>query len=179
MNAKLYLDRVQIEKYSEFRNKSEFKRYFQIITEAESVLPEIPIPENPVPVNTGLFEINNPDKNSAVVVTGNSLYTHEIIGTVLSIAEISCFLVSIDTEGYTVDMAVYLEIFRGKKVGEMIESYSVGDKVNHRTLVIPGFAKKFKEDVEEETDWNVIVGPVCAVELPVFLAALRDASKSS
>ncbi len=169
MYADLYLDRIDISRYQCLRNDSRYRKLLDDIASADSFLPEIPVPEIPTPVATGVIDIGEPSEDSPVLVTGNSLYTHEVIGVVLVNAGIDCYLVSTDTEGYTVDMAVYLGLFRADRV--RTEIVNLEDKVKHETLIIPGFAASLREDIEHETGWNVHVGPVCGVELPIYLYA--------
>ncbi|HID43520.1 MAG TPA: hypothetical protein EYP30_07085 [Archaeoglobaceae archaeon] len=170
MKAKLYIEEVKIEKYMQFRNDVRYKKYFRIIDDANKILPEIPIPENPVSVDTGYIEVGEPDRYSPVIVTGNSLYTHTVIGFILTESETDCHLLSADTDGYTVDMAVYLGIFNAERVKDVIDETDISSKINHNQIIIPGFASKMKEEVEVLTGWRTIVGPVCAVELPIFIA---------
>ena len=91
------------------------------------------------------------------------------LGEVLAKAKINCHLLIIDTEGYSVDMAVYLEIFSGEKVRDAILDSNLKSVVNHKKLIIPGLAKKYKDDIEKETGWEILVGPVCAAEVPIYL----------
>jgi len=132
------------------RIKSRYMKFIKIVMDARSILPEVPIPENPVAVEIGVFAIGEPDEASPVLVTGNSLYTHAVVGAALTAADINCYLVSIDTDGYTVDMAALLSLFSGEKVRTILENSNIEDKVEHRILIIPGFAAASKRDVEEK-----------------------------
>lgn len=170
MNAKLYLEEIRIEKYSQFRGDVRYRKYFRIMEEAAKILPEIPIPESPVSVEPGYIEVGKPSRSSPVLVTGNSLYTHTVLGSILAESEIDCHLISVDTDGYTVDMAVYLGLFNAERIQNVIEETHISGKINHSRIIIPGLASKIKEDVEEVTGWEIVVGPVCAAELPIFIA---------
>ncbi|MFW6185335.1 MAG: hypothetical protein ACOC5C_01520 [Halobacteriota archaeon] len=169
MGADLYLDMVNIQKYGKFMGNSRYAELFRIIDEAEDILPEVPIPETPVSANTGAITFGEPDESSPVLITGNSVYTHMVLGAILATAGIDCHLVSIDTGGHTVDMSVVLNIFSGKEIWETINSSGIEETVEHRIMVIPGFAASLRDEVERETGWNVLVGPVCGMELPMYL----------
>lgn len=160
MYADLYLDKVDVEKYCSKcteRCNGECK-YLRV-----NVIPQIPIVETAIPVDTGLFEIGKPSKNSPVIVTGNFLHTHTLIGEILLGLGIDCYLLSIDTDGYPVDMAVISGRFGGERILEAIEKSKLEERINHRRLVTPGLV-----DVEVR-GWKVIRGPISALELPLFL----------
>lgn len=168
MGADLYLHKVDVQKYQGVINNSNAE-LFSIINDAENVLPEIPVPETPVPADTGSITFGEPDQDSPVLITGNSLYTHMVMGTILDTVGINCYLLSVDTEGYTVDMAVLLGKFSCDEVRRILDASGIEGSVEHRVMVIPGFAAELKDDLERETGWNVLVGPICGVELPIYL----------
>ncbi len=169
MGADLYLDRVDTQKYQGLMDNSQYADLFRLLDEAEDILPEVPVPETPVSADTGVITIGTPDEGSPVLVTGNSIYTHMVLGTVLDTADMDCYIMSIDTGGHTVDMSVVLNIFSGKEIKKTVYSSGIEKLVEHRSMVIPGFAASLKDEVEKETEWNVLVGPVCGMELPPYL----------
>ncbi len=169
MGADLYLDRADIQKYESLMDTSQYADLFRLLDEAENILPEVPVPETPVSADTGAISIGDPDESSPVLVTGNSIYTHMVLGAVLDTSGIDCHLISVDTGGHTVDMSVVLNIFSGEEVKKTIYSSQIEKVVEHRVMVIPGFAASLKDEVERETGWDVFVGPVCGMELPPYL----------
>lgn len=168
MGADIYLDKVDSQKYQGLVDRG-YAELFRVIDEAEDILPEVPVPETPVSADTGSITFGNPDKNSPVLITGNSIYTHMILGATLAAADIDCYLLSVETDGHTVDMAVVLDLFSGEEIRKTIDASGIKEAVEHRVMIIPGFAADSREEVERETGWSVIVGPVCGVELPMFL----------
>lgn len=191
MNADLYIDRIDILKYlpmkdcyecgyscKEFSEKlkknpeiidrcpylnARYKEFLKIAVNADKVLPKVPVIPSTVKTKTGLIK---GDENTPILVTANYPYTQMVIGEVLAKAGINCNLLIIDTDGYAVDMAVYLKIFNGKRVRDAIKELTNSSK---KILVIPGLAEEFKDDIEKKTGWKVIVGPICAAEIPIFL----------
>ncbi len=142
------------------------KEYIKMAVNAESILPKIPIYPSTITTKIGFVKMG---KNSPILVTANYPYTQAVIGEVLAKANIQCNLLIIDTEGYSVDMAVYLNLFTGDKVKAAILESDLQSQVSQKKLVIPGLAEKFKDEIEEETGWEVLVGPICAIEIPIFL----------
>ncbi len=46
--------------------------------------------------------------------------------------------------------------------------------MTHKQLVIPGYVARIKGDLEEELpDWEILVGPREAVDLPKYLNELK------
>jgi len=144
-----------------------YKEYLKFVLNAEDVLPKVPIVQSTVKTRVGLIP---GDRNSPVLVTANYPYTQAVIGEVLAKANVSCHILIIDTEGHSVDMAVYLGLFTGDRVRRAIdEENNLEELVGRKVLVIPGLAKKYRDEIERETGWKVLIGPVCAAEIPVYL----------
>ena len=199
MHADLYIDHIDVSKYlpmedclkcgytcKEFAEKlkkreidvnkcphlnNKQKEYIKMVVNAESVLPKIPIYPSTITTKTGFVMTGT--KNSPILVTANYPYTQAVLGEILAKANIQCNLLIIDTEGYSVDMAVYLKIFTGDKVRAAILESNLQNLVNHKKLVIPGLAEKYKDEIEEETGWEILVGPICAVEIPIYLLSKK------
>jgi acetyl-CoA decarbonylase/synthase complex subunit gamma len=160
MPADLYLDTINVRRYCPSCGEGCEGECRLLDPE---VLPEVPMMETPIPVKPGLYEVHKPDGRSPVVVTGNFFYTQTVLGAVLTNAKVDCYILSIDTDGYPVDMAVVLQKFKEERVREAIEKAKLSDKVQHRNLILPGLV-----DIEIE-GWRAVKGPVCALELPLFL----------
>jgi len=46
---------------------------------------------------------------------------------------------------------------------------NVGETIKHRKLIIPGYVAVLSGKLEEETGWDVLVGPKEASMLPTYL----------
>jgi acetyl-CoA decarbonylase/synthase complex subunit gamma len=49
-----------------------------------------------------------------------------------------------------------------------LREVNLAQKVRHRTLIIPGLAAPLSESLAENTGWHIDVGPICALELPLY-----------
>ena len=184
--ANIYISEVKLEKYvsrgiveavkAELSSKSwenvriegisrSFIHGIYLLLNAEKLLPKIPMTMFPIPTDTGVFPINDPGKNSLVLVTGNSELTAELLFSFLGHTKTPLYLVLSDTSGDTVDMSAVNKSFSPESLRELLSKVDVEEK----ELVIPGFLKDFKKDIEKTTGWNVVVGPICILELPFFL----------
>jgi len=129
-------------------------------------------PQRPMTVTEGIYEINNPDENSPVVVTTNFALTYFIVSGEIEGSRVPTYLLIKDSEGLSVMTAWAAGKFSGDDVGMFVKKSGIADKVKHTELIIPGYAAAIAGDVEEELPgWTITVGPREAAHLPGFLKA--------
>ena len=127
-------------------------------------------PQRPMTVTEGIFEINNPDENSPVMVTTNFALTYFIVSGEIEASKVPAYLLIKDSEGLSVLTAWAAGKFAGDDVGMFVKKSGIMDKVKHTELIIPGYAAAIAGDVEEELPgWTITVGPREAAHLPGFL----------
>ena len=135
--------------------------FLNLAIEARKFL-DVPILQTTVKTRTGLVFS---DKKAVTLITANYPYTQAAVSEIMVRAGINFNMLVIDTEGYSVDMAVFLGYFRAERIAEYMDEL---EKVDKRKIVIPGLAEKFKDEITKIVG-DVIVGPVCCAELPIFL----------
>ncbi|MGD9213046.1 MAG: acetyl-CoA decarbonylase/synthase complex subunit gamma [Desulfobacteraceae bacterium] len=127
-------------------------------------------PQRPMTVTEGIYEINNPDENSPVLVTTNFALTYFIVSGEIEASKVPAYLLIKDSEGLSVLTAWAAGKFAGDDVGMFVKKSGIMDKVKHQELIIPGYAAAIAGDVEEELPgWTITVGPREAAHLPGFL----------
>ena len=127
-------------------------------------------PQRPMTVTEGIFEINNPDENSPVMVTTNFALTYFIVSGEIEASKVPAWLLIKDAEGLSVLTAWAAGKFAGDDVGMFVKKSGIADKVKHQELIIPGYAAAIAGDVEEELPgWTITVGPREAAHIPGFL----------
>lgn len=127
-------------------------------------------PQRPMTVTEGIYEINNPDENSPVLVTTNFALTYFIVSGEIEASKVPAYLLIKDSEGLSVLTAWAAGKFAGDDVGIFVKKCGIVDKVKHQELIIPGYAAAIAGDVEEELPgWAITVGPREASHLPRFL----------
>jgi acetyl-CoA decarbonylase/synthase complex subunit gamma len=127
-------------------------------------------PQRPMTVTEGIYEINNPDENSPVMVTTNFALTYFIVSGEIEGSRVPTYLLIKDSEGLSVMTAWAAGKFAGDDVGMFVKKCGIADKVKNKELIIPGYAAAIAGDVEEELpDWKIIVGPREAAHIPAFL----------
>jgi len=142
---------------------------FKLVMEAGTYLPSVPLLTVPQPVETGLIPINEPDEKSLVIVTGNNRLTFEVLTTVWAQSITPAYFLLVDCLGNTVDMGMVYGDFTPVRLAKVLKASGLESKVNHRHMIVPGFAAPLANDIAAATNWEVEVGPICAVELPLFL----------
>ena len=80
----------------------------------------------------------------------------------------------LDTEGRAVDVSIAGGQFNGKSVADLIKESCVEDKVKTRTLMIPGLAAPVSGEIEDETGWEVKVGPRDSSAVAGVLLKLKE-----
>jgi CO dehydrogenase/acetyl-CoA synthase gamma subunit (corrinoid Fe-S protein) len=145
---------------------------FEVALKAKDLWPEVPLLTHPRPSLIGLVEINNPNSDSSVLISGNNDYTEQVLLTTLGTTISPFFVLFVDTDGSTVDMSMIYQTFTTERVYQALKETGIEGKTRKRELIIPGFASFLKEGIEKLTGWQVTVGPVCAAELPLFLSEM-------
>jgi acetyl-CoA decarbonylase/synthase, CODH/ACS complex subunit gamma len=130
-------------------------------------------PQKPMIMTQGIYEINNPDENSAVAVTTNFALTYFIVSGEIEGSKVPCWLLIQDTEGLSVMTAWAAGKFSGDSVAMFVKKSGILDKTKTRSLIIPGYAAGISGDLEEELPgWKVLIGPREASHIPAFLKNL-------
>ncbi|OPY67690.1 MAG: Corrinoid/iron-sulfur protein large subunit [Syntrophorhabdaceae bacterium PtaU1.Bin034] len=132
-------------------------------------------PQRPMTTQQGIYPINNPDADSPVMVTCNFSLTYFIVSGEIESSRVPTWLCVMDTEGLSVMTAWAAGKFVGDTIGPFINKSGIGEKVNHKKLIIPGYAAAILGDLEEELPgWEITVGPREAAHIPAFLKAGRN-----
>lgn len=130
-------------------------------------LPESDPMQHKVPEK--LFEYNNPVSNSPIIVTGNSIITHQILGLILNAAKTKAFVIPVDSMGFTYDNAVAGGNVTPMQVMKALTESCISNKNMSRKMIIGGLGSNLKSGIERITRWSVEVGPTSGYELPLYL----------
>jgi acetyl-CoA decarbonylase/synthase complex subunit gamma len=133
-------------------------------------------PRVPISVDPGFYTIGKPDENSAVLMTTNFALTYYTVASDLEASGVSCYLLVVDTEGLAVEPAMAGSKLTAGVVKDALSSSDASSKVKHKTMIIPGMAARISGELEEETGWEVMVGPIDSSKIQAFLD--KEAGKS-
>ncbi|MBW2170572.1 MAG: acetyl-CoA decarbonylase/synthase complex subunit gamma [Deltaproteobacteria bacterium] len=127
-------------------------------------------PQRPMATSPGIYEIGGPTDDSPVLVSCNFSLTYFIVSGEIESSRVPAWLVIVDTEGLSVLTAWAAGKFVGDAIGIAMKKCGIMDKVNHKKVVIPGYAAAISGDLEEELgDWEVMVGPRESAHIPAYL----------
>ncbi|MEW5767731.1 MAG: hypothetical protein AB1797_08920 [bacterium] len=140
----------------------------QLAARPDEILPKVKVLQLPAPAPPGIFPLNHPDPDSPVLVSGNSQLTIEVLLAVLATTVSPFWYLVVDTDGHTVDMALIYQTLTAERILNALTREAMDQKVTLPKMVIPGLAVSLQEEIANLTGWSVQVGPICAVELPLY-----------
>ncbi len=127
-------------------------------------------PEKPLQIDAKVYPIGEPDRDSPVIVTTNFALTYFTVVSEIESSGIPAYLLITSSDGMSVLTAWAADKFTGEIIKKAVNEYKITELINHRKMIIPGYAYSLKAEIEEELpDWEIITGPNEAVELPDFL----------
>jgi acetyl-CoA decarbonylase/synthase complex subunit gamma len=130
-------------------------------------------PRMPMSMEEKVYPINNPDAGSPVLITTNWALTYFIVASEVEASKVPAWLCVKETGGLGVLTAWAAGKFSGDSIAPFIRKCGVEGTVNHRRLVIPGKVARIRNELSEALpDWQIIVGPGDANEIPAYLPAL-------
>jgi len=136
-------------------------------------------PRMPMSMEEKVYPINNPDAASPVLITTNWALTYFIVASEVEASKVPSWLCVKETGGLGVLTAWAAGKFGGDSVAPFIRKCGVEGMVNHRRLVIPGKVARIRNELSEALpDWEIIVGPGDANEIPVYLPGLVKSWKA-
>jgi acetyl-CoA decarbonylase/synthase complex subunit gamma len=127
-------------------------------------------PQKPIQVQPGVYEINDPGPNDPVLVTTNFSITYFSVANEVESSGNPSWLLVTESEGMSVLTAWAAGKFDAEVIAKDVKRFEVADKVNKKNIVLPGHTAVLSGELEEELpDWNVLVGPREAVDIPAYL----------
>ena len=127
-------------------------------------------PQKPIQVQPGVYEINDPQADSALMVTTNFSITYFSVANEIDGSGIPGWLLVADAEGMSVLTAWAAGKFDAERIAKSVKTTGIGEKISHHKLVIPGHVSVLLGELEEELPgWEILVGPREAVDIPAYL----------
>ncbi|MCX5697486.1 MAG: acetyl-CoA decarbonylase/synthase complex subunit gamma [Candidatus Omnitrophica bacterium] len=130
-------------------------------------------PQKPLQIEPKLYPIGQASEKSPLLVTTNfSLSYYTVMGEVEA-CKIPSYILSVDTEGMSVLTAWAAEKFNAEKIKAAMDKCAVSEAVSHKRIIIPGYVAVMSGDLQDQSGWEVIVGPKEAAGIPSFLKNLQ------
>jgi len=148
---------------SDFRGES----LFPLLLERLNIYTD---PQRPMATKQGIYEINNPNENSPILVTTNFSLTYFIVSGEIETSRVPAWLLVQEAEGLSVLTAWAADKFVAETIAAFTKRCGIMDKVKHKKLIIPGYVAQISGELEEElSGWGIQFGPREATHLPSFL----------
>ena len=129
-------------------------------------------PQRPMQMDQGIYPINDPGRDSPVLITTNFSLTYFTVAGEVEASKVPAWLLVMDSEGMSVLTAWAAGKFVADAIAPFVKKCGIEEKVDHRKIVIPGYAAQISGELETELgDWKVIVGVREAADLPKYLRA--------
>ncbi len=128
-------------------------------------------PQRPMKTEQNVYDIGNPGPDSPLLVTSNFSLTYFIVTGEIESSRIDSRLLVLDTEGLSVLTAWAAGKFAGDLIGQLVKKLKLDEAINTKKIIIPGLAAIISGDLEEElgSDWEVLIGPREASQIPAYL----------
>ncbi len=127
-------------------------------------------PQKPMKVEAKIYPINGADENSPCALTVDFALTYFLVSGELERSGQPINLIITDASGMSVLTAWAAGKLSSSTIKKTFDELDIANKIKNRTLIIPGKVAVMKGEIQEKLpDWNVVVGPAEAVQLPKYL----------
>ena len=126
-------------------------------------------PQVPNAIEAKLYEIGNPGPDAPVILTTNFALTYFTVAGEVENSRVPTFISVVDTEGLGVLNAYADDKLTAEGIVKAVVAQGVMDRVSHNKLIIPGLVAVLRMEIQEESGWEVTVGPEDAAGIPHFL----------
>jgi len=130
-------------------------------------------PQKPLQVEPKVYEIGSVTNESPVLVTTNFSLTYYTVESEVEGSKVPSYIISVDSEGMSVLTAWAAEKFTAEKITNALKESDITNKVKHKDIIIPGYVAVMSGKLQEESGWQVKVGPREASGIPSYLKGLK------
>ncbi len=127
-------------------------------------------PQKPMKVEAKIYPINGADENSPCALTVDFALTYFLVSGEMERSGAPVNLIITDASGMSVLTAWAAGKLSSSTIKNTFAELDIENKIKNRTLIIPGKVAVMKGEIQEKLPgWNVVVGPLEAVQLPKYL----------
>lgn len=130
-------------------------------------------PQKPMRVEPKVYEFSHPKEDSPVLITVDFALTYFVVSGEVERSKVPAWLVIPDAGGLSVLTSWAAGKFGVSVIKNMIKESGIEEKLTRKRLVLPGKVAVLQGDLQEELPgWEIIVGPLDAMQIPKFLNEL-------
>ncbi len=116
-------------------------------------------PQKPIQVESKAVAVGEVTPESPVYITTNFSLTYYIVEGEVESSKVPSYILPVNTDGTSVLTAWAAGKLAGESIAKALKENDMESKVNHKTLILPGYVAVLSGSTEEATGWNVKVGP--------------------
>jgi acetyl-CoA decarbonylase/synthase complex subunit gamma len=128
-------------------------------------------PRSPIQVESGVHKVGDPSADAPLLLTTNFSLTYYTVEGDVESSKVPTNILVVDTEGTSVLTAWAAEKFTSEQIAAAMEKNEVEAVAPHKKIVIPGLIAVESGKLQDETGWEIIVGPKESSALPSYLKA--------
>lgn len=126
-------------------------------------------PRKPIQVEPKLYPVGAVTNASPLLITTNFSLTYYTVEGEVEASRVPAYIGVVDTEGTSVLTAFAADKLSSEKITAFLKSDAVKEKIAHHKVIIPGYVAVMSGALEEESGWEVMVGPREASGIPKYL----------
>jgi len=126
-------------------------------------------PQKPVQVEPKVYEVGEVTAASPLLVTTNFSLSYYSVEAEVEAARVPTRILAVDTEGTSVLTAWAADKFTAETIAAALKASGLEESLDHRRVVLPGHVAVLAASLNEESGWDVMVGPKEASGLGPFL----------
>ncbi|GAB4347500.1 MAG: acetyl-CoA decarbonylase/synthase complex subunit gamma [Candidatus Abyssubacteria bacterium] len=128
-------------------------------------------PRKPQQVEAGIHKVGETTDKSPLLLTTNFSLTYYTVEGEVESSKVPTNILVVDTEGTSVLTAWAAEKFTTDQIAAAMKKFEAEKVARHKKIVIPGLIAVESGKLQEETGWEVVVGPKEASGIPSYIKA--------
>ena len=127
-------------------------------------------PQKPMKVEPGIYPLNGATPDDPCMLTVDFALTYFLVSGEIERSKVPVNLLITDASGMSVLTAWAAGKLSSGSIKKFFDEFDLANKINNRTLVIPGKVAVMKGEIQDKLpEWNVVVGTREAVEIVKYL----------
>jgi len=127
-------------------------------------------PQKPMKVEPGIYALNGAGPDDPCMLTVDFALTYFLVSGEIERSKVPVNLLIVDASGMSVLTAWAAGKLSSSSVKKFFDEFDLANKINNRTVVIPGKVAVMKGEIQDKLpEWNIVVGTREAVEIVKYL----------
>ncbi len=129
-------------------------------------------PQKPIQVEPKVYKVGEPKENAPLLVTTNFSLTYFTVESEVEASRVPSFILVVNTEGMSVLTAFAADKLTAAGVTKALKTSGIEGQLRHKKVILPGYVAVMSGALQEESGWEVLVGPREASAIPAYLKTI-------